>query len=205
MTTANDSVTTGTTGTAVATHLVSAKEYQVVMTANAEGHILGSLPTYSVWSGAITAAANKIYLHLFNASGSGKIVKLRKVFIQPSQAVNALAAQTWRFSKTNAVGTTGNTGLTIRAHDTNNAAVPAQVTAAHSATAGATTNFDYFELPLSTEETLPAVGITPYWNLLPVDGDYVQDYVLREGEGFKVTNVTGGSYAWTVLAVFSIE
>ena len=204
MTKANASATLGT-GDVVATHLVDSKEHQVFMQANAEGHILGSLPTYSVWTGAIAAAANKIYLHLFNAAGSGSIVKVRKVFIQPSQAVNALAAQTWRFSKTNAVGTTGNTALTIRAHDSTFPAVPSQVTAAHSATAGATTDFDYFEIPLSTEETLPAVGLTPYFNLLPVDGDFVSDYVLREGQGLKVTNVTGGSYAWTVLAVFTIE
>jgi hypothetical protein len=201
----NDSITTGTTGTAVATHLVSAKEYQVVMQANAEGHIMGSIPTYSAWSTALASAANKVYMHLFNAAGSTSIVKVRKLFIQPSQAVNALAAQNWRLSKTSAVGTTGNTAITIRAHDSTAPAVPAAVTAAHSFTAGGTDAFTYWEMPLSVEETLPGVHLQPYFNILPVDGDFVGDYILRAGEGLKLTNVTGGAYTYSVLAVLTIE
>lgn len=206
MTQANDSVlVTPGSGATIATHLINGKEYQVVLEANELGHIIGTNETYSAWSGVIAAAANKVYMHIFNASGSGKIVKVRKVFVQPSQAVNALAAQTWRFEQTSALGTTGNTAITIRKHDSASTAVPAQITAAHSFTAGGTSTFTYFELPISTEETLPAVGLVPYFNLLPVDGDRVQDYILREGEGFKVTNVTGGSYSYSVLAVFAIE
>jgi hypothetical protein len=176
-----------------------------VMRANASGHIIGTIPTYTVFTGSIAAAANKIYLHIFNASGSGKIVKIRKCFIQPSLAVNALAAQTWRTSKTSAVGTTGNTALTIRQHDSTDPAVPAQITAAHSATAGATTTFDYFEIPIDVEETRPGVHLVAFWDILPLNGEEVGDYILREGEGFKVTNVTGGAYNWSVLCVFSIE
>lgn len=202
----NDSIdVTPGTGATVATHLASSKEYQVVMLANPAGHIIGSVPTYSAWSGAVTAAANVPYLHVFNATGSGKIVKMRKVFIQPSQAVNALAAQTWRVAKTSAVGTTGNTAITIQKADSADAAVPAQITAARSYTAGGTQAFTYFEIPISVEETLPSVGLVPYFNILPNDGDLVSDYVLREGEGLVVQNITGGSYSWSVLGIFSIE
>lgn len=203
----NDSVDiTAGTGTTIATHLVSSKEYQLVMLANPTGHIVGSVPTYSAWSGAVTpGAANVPFLHVFNATGSGKIVKMRKVFIQPSQAVNALTAQTWRVAKTSAVGTTGNTAVTIQKHDSADASVPAQITAARSYTAGGTQTFTYFELPVSVEETLPAVAVSPYFNILPNDGDIVSDYILREGEGLVVQNLTGGSYSWSVLGVFSIE
>lgn len=202
----NDSIdVTPGTGATVATQVVSSKEYQVVMLANPAGHIIGSVPTYSAWSGAVTAAANVPYLHVFNASGSGKIVKMRKVFIQPSQAVNALTAQTWRVAKTSAVGTTGNTAITIQKADSADAAVPAQITAARSYTAGGTQTFTYFEIPISVEETLPAVAVAPFFNVLPNDGDLVSDYVLREGEGLVVQNLTGGSYSWSVLGIFSIE
>lgn len=204
MTKPNASATTPA-GDVIATHLADGKETQAVIAVNENGEIIGTIPTYSAWSGVIAAAANKVYMHLFNAAGSGKTVKIRKVFIQPSQAVNALAAQTWRVARTSAVGTTGNTALTIRPHDSANAAVPAQVTAAHSATAGATEAFTFFEIPISVEETLPAVGLVPWFNLLPVDGDRVQDYNLNEGEGLVVKNVTGGSYSYSVLIVFSIE
>jgi hypothetical protein len=203
---ANDSIlVTPGSGASVATHAVGGKEYQAVVQANAQGHILGSIPTYSVWSGVIAAAANKIYTHVFNAAGSGVIVKVRKCFLQPSLATTALTAQTWRVSRTNAIGTTGNTALTIRRHDETDPAVPAQVTAAHSATAGATTLFDWFELPVDVEETRPGVYLQAAMDILPLLGDYVGDYVLREGQGFKVTNVTGGAYSWSVLTVLTIE
>lgn len=206
MTQPNDSITvTPGTGATVATHLVGGKEYQAVVEVNELGHIIGTSQTYSAWSGVIAAAANKVYMHIFNAAGSGVVVKVRKVFIQPSMAVNALGAQTWRFSQTSAVGTTGNTAITIQKHDSNSSAVPAQVTAAHSFTAGGTDAFTYFEIPISVEETLPSVAVVPYFNLLPIDGDRVQDYVINPGQGFKVTNITGGSYSYSVLAVFSIE
>lgn len=206
MTQPNDSITvTPGTGATVATHLVNSKEYQAVMVANEQGHIMGSLPTYSGWSGVIAAAANKVYFHLFNAAGSASIVKVRKMFIQPSGAANALASQTWRLSKTSAVGTTGNTAITIRAHDSTAPAVPAAVTAASSFTAGGTDAFVYWEAPFSTEETQAGVHLQAYMNILPVDGDFVGDYVLRAGEGLKLTNITGGSYSYSVLTILTIE
>jgi hypothetical protein len=201
---ANDSVTvTPGAGATIATHLANGKEYQVVMTANPDGHLMGSIPTYSAWSGVVAvAAANTVLWHLFNASGSGKILKVRKIFIQPSQAVNALAAQTFRIAKTSAVGTTGNTAITIQKHDSADAALPAQVTCARSYTAGGTEAFTFFEIPISVEETLPAVGLVPYFNLLPTDGEAVTDIILREGEGLAVKDVTGGAYSFSVLGTF---
>jgi hypothetical protein len=201
---ANDSVTvTPGTGATIATHLAASKEYQVFMQANPDGHILGSLPTYSAWSTVLAASANLVYWHLFNATGSGKVVKVRKIFIQPSQAVNALAAQTWRVAKTSAVGTTGNTAITVNKHDSADATLPAGVTVARSYTAGGTESATLFELPISVEETLPAVGLVPYFNILPTDGEAVTDIVVREGEGLAVKNVTGGAYSWSVLGTFT--
>jgi hypothetical protein len=105
---ANDSINvTPGAGASVATQLVNGKEYQVVVTANPNGQLIGDIPTYSIWSGNITAAANKVYMHIFNASGSGKIIKIRKVFIQPSQSAVVGVSQQWRFSRTSSVGTTG--------------------------------------------------------------------------------------------------
>jgi hypothetical protein len=203
---ANDSITvTPGSGATVATHLVNGKEHQVVILANSGGQIVGDAPTYTAWSGAVTASANAVYMHVFNASGSGKIIKVRKMFIQPSQAAVVGVSQTWRVSQTSAVGTTGNTAITIRAHDSTDAALPAQITAARAFTAGGTDAFTYFEIGLNPEETFPAVGLMPFFNILPVDGDYVSDYVLNEGQGLKLTNITGLSYSYSVLCVFSVE
>jgi len=206
MASANNSVPiTPGVGAPIATQAVGGKEYQAVMLANPLGSLIGDIPTYSAWSGVVAASANLPYLHVFNAAGSGRVVKMRKVFVQPSMAVNALAAQTWRVAKTSTVGGTGNTAISIRQHDSASLSVPAQITAGRSYTAGGTQAFTYFELPVSVEETQPGVGVVPYFNILPNDGDTVSDYILREGEGLVVQNVTGGSYSWSVLGVFSIE
>jgi hypothetical protein len=205
---ANDSIdVTPGTGATVATHLVGGKERQVMMLANPAGSLIGDIPTYSAWSTAIASTANLVYMHVFNAAGSGVVVKMRKVFLQPSQAVvTAPAPHTWRIAKTSAVGTTGNTAITIRAHDSANPAVPAQVTAARSYTAGGTQTFSYFEVPIATEETASGNGLATFTNILPNDGDMVSDYILREGEGLAVQVVTAAAaYTWSVLAVFSIE
>jgi len=205
---ANDSVTiTPGSGATIATHLAGGKEHQVVMLANPVGSLIGDIPTYSAWSTAIASTANLVYMHVFNAVGSGRIVKMRKVFLQPSQAiVTAPAPHTWRVAKTSAVGTTGNTALTIRAHDSVNPAVPAQVTAARSYSAGGTQAFTYFEVSIATEETAAGNGLAGLINILPNDGDMVSDYILREGEGLAIQVVTAAAaYTWSVLAVFSIE
>ena len=204
----NDSVDiTAGTGTTIATHAVSSKEYQVVMLANPTGHVIGSVPTYSAWSTAIASSVNLVYMHVFNATGSGKVVKMRKVFLQPSQAIVAAPApHTWRIAKTSAVGTTGNTAITIRNNDSADPAVPAQITAARSYTAGGTQTFTFFEVSVSTEETAAGNGLAGLVNILPNDGDIVSDYILREGEGLAVQVVTAAAaYTWSVLAVFSIE
>ena len=204
----NDSIdVTPGTGATVATHTVSSKEYQVVMLANPTGHVMGSVPTYSAWSTAIASTVNLVYLHVFNATGSGKVVKMRKVFLQPSQAiVAATAPHTWRIAKTSAVGTTGNTAITIQKHDSTDPAVPAQITAARSYTAGGTQTFTYFEVSIATEETAAGNGLAPMFNILPNDGDVVSDYIIREGEGLAVQVVTAAAaYTWSVLGVFSIE
>jgi hypothetical protein len=205
---ANDSIdVTPGAGASVATHLVGGKEHQVMMLANPAGSLIGDIPTYSAWSTAIASSANLVYMHVFNAVGSGAVVKMRKVFLQPSQAVvTAPAPHTWRVAKTSAVGAAGNTAITIRAHDSANPAVPAQVTAARSYTTGGTQTFTYFEVPIATEETASGNGLATFTNILPNDGDMVSDYILREGEGLAVQVVTAAAaYTWSVLAVFSIE
>jgi hypothetical protein len=205
---ANDSVDiTPGSGATIATHLAGGKEHQVVMLANPVGSLIGDIPTYSAWSTAIASTANLVYMHVFNAVGSGKIVKMRKVFLQPSQAiVTAPAPHTWRIAKTSAVGTTGNVAITIRPHDSLNPAVPAQVTAGRSYTAGGTQAFTYFDVAVSTEETAAGNGLVGLVNILPNDGDMVSDYILREGEGLAVQVVTAAAaYTWSVLAIMSIE
>ena len=64
---------TAGSGTTIATSTVGSKLHQVVMQADASGHIAGSLPTYFYCSPPSAVGANKLHLDLFNATGSWKI------------------------------------------------------------------------------------------------------------------------------------
>jgi hypothetical protein len=78
-----DSITiTPGAGATVATETVNAKEYQVVMRAAHNGHILKTLETYYYWSGINVGAQNKIHLDLFNAAASGKLIRVRGLYLQ---------------------------------------------------------------------------------------------------------------------------
>lgn len=201
---ANDSITvTPGAGVLVATQLINGKEYQVLVEANANGQLVGDIPTYSAYTGNVTGAANRPYMHIFNAAGSGKTVKVKKLFIQPQGTAVTGVSQTWRLALTSTAGT--GTAATIRLHDSTYPAVPAQVTAAHSHSVAPTETYTWWEMQMNPEETLSFWGATSFYNLLPVEGDLVTDYVINPGEGLLLKNVTGLAAVYSCLAVFSIE
>jgi hypothetical protein len=204
MTQANDSITvTPGTGATVATHLVNGKEHEVVMVAHSSGHIHGTIPTYSWWRTFTVGAASQRTLDIFNASGSGKIVKLRKLFLYHDGSVQTGVPHIFSLIRTSTVGT-GGTVLTGAKQDSNDAAIPAQITARMNATGGATEGVTVFGIVVDTEETRPATGIAPMINWMP-EGDDVGDLVLREGEGALVKQITSSTVGiWGCLIVASI-
>lgn len=204
---ANDSIeVTPGAGALIATQLINGKEYQAIIMANPKGQVIGDIPTYSAWSGTVTASANAVYMHVFNGVGSGRTVTIRKVFIQPSQVATTITtAQVWRVAKTSSVGTTSAVTITPRAHDSTNPAIPSQVVFQRGYSAGGTQAWTWFDLPVDVEETRAGIGMLSYFNILPVDGERTSDFALSEGEGLVVQNLTGSSYSWSVLCVFSVE
>lgn len=204
MTLANDSIlVTPGSGATVATHTVSSKEHQVVMIAGPTGHLYDTLPTYYFWSGFVAGAANRKHLEIFNATGSGVIVKIRKIYIQSNMVAGTHVGQQWDFDKSSAVGT-GGTAITGRAADSTNAAISASVTCRAGPTGGATKNFTLWSAGLDAEETRPAAGLLGMINWVP-EGQNVQEIVLNENEGFYVIQITNSTATtWGVLFVVSI-
>lgn len=205
MTLPNDSIlVTPGSGATVATHLVGGKEHQVVMVANASGHLQDTLPTYYWWSGWNVGAANKIHLEVFNAAGSGKTVKIRKLFIQCNLAAITGVGHVFDVDLTSAVGT-GGTPITGRPADPLNDAIPAQITARHAPSGGATKDFTFFSAGLDPEETRPGSALAGMINWIP-EGPNIQEIAVREGDGLRVIQITNNTAAtWGVLAVGSIE
>jgi hypothetical protein len=202
----NDSVTvTPGAGATIATQLAGGKEHQVMMLANSRGHIDGSAAAFTCYSGQVAAAASKPYMHVFNATGSGVVLVLRKLFIQPNMAVTALAAQQWSVRRTSALGTTGAVAVTPVKHSTLDANLSASVTVQHSYTAGGTVAATFFDMFVSVEETFPGVHMAPFYNILPTDGPRIGDYEIQPGEGISLVNVTGGVATYGAVAVFTVE
>lgn len=201
---ANDSITvTPGTGAAVATHLVNSKEYQVIMVADENGQIEGSNPRYRAIFPSQAVGANKVYCDLFNATGSGKIMKVLSVFAYADNdtAVTGTLGVEIALTRTTAVGTGGtaavNDGTTLTAPtitrlDTADAVVPTQVTARSSPTAGATAGAYIGSRWIFTEETNAASAIagTAGAELIRNDGSKL---IVRENSGIRIVQGTVAS------------
>jgi hypothetical protein len=174
-----------------------------VIPLHSSGHMKGTIPTYSYWRPYTAGAANQRIIDLFNASGSGKKVKIRKLFLHHNQATVVGVPVLFDVIHTTAVGT-GGTTITGRLNDTNDAAIPAQITCRHSATGGATESYVRFGIAIHTEETIAATAIAPMINWL-AEGEDIGDIVLNEGEGILVKQITSTTVGvWGCWLVVSI-
>lgn len=220
MTQANDSVlVTPGSGTSIATHLIASKEHQVVVQADASGHLHGTLPTYLYTTPNVAVGASKLFLDLFNAAGSGKIIDIRGIWIVPKTDVAAtgLVAVRVDLYRTSAVGTGGTAhsyksptpdvaGGNISPMDTVNAALPAQITARWLPTAGATiAEWMIATYSLGEEASTSLAYLSQYQNILP-DMKIGQKFALNEGQGILLkqgTVASAGSLGF--LIAFTVE
>jgi len=167
-----------------------------------------ALPTYYAWSGAQAFAANKHFLSIFNVAGSGKVVRLKKIFVVNLQ-IGAVTGVLFQFDFRRTTAQSAGSAITAISMDTQDA-VPAQSVVAIAAGATITNSSLLFSQIFSNEENVAAqtnnapmtqAGIS--W--LP-EGTEIKELVLRPGEGLTVQNITAttvGSYG--VLFVFTVE
>ena len=208
MTLANDSIlVTPGSGATVATHTAGGKEHQAIVIADASGQLIGSKPTFTVASqnSANVAAARTTHFDLFNASGSGVILRVQSVLIIPTLAAVTGVGLTWEIIRTNTVGT-GGTVRTPVTLDTANAALPGTVTARSKPTAGAATLATLFYPNGSSEETTPYAGLASILNNIPELREEAQPIVLREGQGLKVDQTTNSAVGSSnIVITFTVE
>jgi hypothetical protein len=197
VTLANDSIlVTPGSGATVATHTVNSKEHQVVVIADESGHMAGSLPTYGLITPPIAAGIDKLYLDLFNASGSGKVIDVRGIWLIPKLDAAVTGALAIRIDayRTSAVGTGGTAlaadsatrdvaGGSIWKFDEDNAALPAQITARNSPTGGATISRWMFPSNVAPEESNTSMGYLTQWQNLVPAFMFGQKLAFREGQG----------------------
>ena len=207
---ANDSVlVTPGSGATIATHLANSKEHQVVVLADAGGHLLNSKDTYIVRTGNTihVAAARTTLFDIFNASGSGKIMRVTGVYIIPALVAVTGVGQTYEVIRTSAVGT-GGTTITPVSFDSANPAVPAQITA-RAKPAGATTSATLQLINGSSEETNPYAAMASVLNHVPMGGMLAPGevgWVIREGQGLKIDQTTNSAVGnVNIQIVFTLE
>jgi hypothetical protein len=192
----NDSITvTPGTGATVATQLVSAKEYQVIMLAYPDGHIQGSLPQYRLICPSQAVGANKVFVDLFNATGSGVSLRVLSAYcyVDNDTAVTGTLGVEVNLTRTTAVGTGGTaattngtslTAITLSTMDTANAALSASITARSSPTGGATAGALVGQRWVFTEETSAPSGIAG-----TLGAEFVRnegaDLIVRENSGLR--------------------
>lgn len=177
------------------------------------------IPTY-VWTTPNSSAdASDDYLDLFNATGSGKIVRVIAAYALgniDTVTTDSIAIRVDAF-RTSAVGTGGTAfnydsasstaaGGAVNPVDTANDALPSEITGRHLPTGGATKDQFLGHRFTSPDETSPSMGyFTAFQNILP-SGVFGQLWTFREDEGLVITNASTeppGAVAFSV--VFTVE
>jgi hypothetical protein len=214
MTQANDSIlVTPGSGATVATHSAASKEHQVVMLAEATGHILGSRPHYfyNIASQVHVNSANTIHWDLFNADAA-LLVRVFGIWQIPNitTAVTGVVFD-WKLARTTSVGTTG-TAQTAWLADLSQTALDADITCRSKPGGGAAEGVILRNYSLSSEETnaatimvasLGGLQLVPP-ELLPPHSEH--GILLRQDQGLRCVQITAsaaGNTGW--LLGFTVE
>lgn len=169
---------------------------------------LSAAETWVAYADAVAFASAKHHISIHNATGSGVIAKLRKLFainLQTATVTGVVGRFDW---KDFTAAHTGGTAITPRAMDSTNAALPAGLTVKTNATVTpVNTRFPW--ITSSEEETAVVALSKAIWqqsiNIL-MESPESQEETLREGEGRTMQQVgtsTVGSFGW--ILVFTVE
>jgi hypothetical protein len=169
--------------------------------------------TYTAYAPGITlSTALKGMLSLFNASGSGVVLKIYRIWVLNAQATGAAGVLgTFQIRRIRAQTTTGTATVTPVKHDTLSATLPAQVTAVSGGTA-VTTDLELRRFFYVSDE--PAVNTAVQWEDLQMfvplslvwDAGYgdsnVEPLTANEGQGFAVVHTGTASAAGNADIIF---
>lgn len=212
MSLAGDSIlVTPGSGATVATHTVSSKEHQVIMAADATGHLVGTKPTffYVIPSQVHVAAASTVHWDMFNADATGVLIRVLSIRQIPNitTAVTGIVFD-WLLERTTSVGTTGTT-ITAWLADTSQTALDADVTCRSKPGGGATQSTDLFAYSLSSEESNAATQLIASqgglelvpWPLAAPYNFGAHGILLRQDQGLRCnqnTNSSAGNTGWII-------
>ncbi len=210
----NDSIlVTPGVGATVATHIISAKEYQVIVLADEFGQILGSRDTYwyDLPEQVHVAAASTIHFDIFNAHAT-LLVRVVSIRQRPSITIGVTGvAFSWTFQRTTSVGT-GGSEQTAKLADLSQTALDAAITCRSKPGGGAGAGVLLKNYSIHSEETnvgtiaIASAGgleLVPQ-TLAPPNNEH--GILLRQNQGLSVTQTTNsaaGNTGWIII--FTVE
>lgn len=229
----NTTLNTGSGGDVIASDDISGVKYQRIKIVHGnDGFSFGdvsstnpfpvtqgyntSVQAYSLFVPSQAVGSNKVFFDLFNATSSGKVMRIRSIraFIDTDTAVTGTLGVELILTRTTAVGTggtahtengTSTTAIAISELDSDNSALPAQVTARAAPSGGATGGAVINNQWVFTEETNAGSQFGPREFLWPYLGS-VQPLTVRENSGIRVLQgsvASVGNIGFNVL--FTLE
>lgn len=155
--------------------------------------------TYRAVITGATFASNKSMLTLFNGSGSGRILRVKRVWFLNNQTVAVTGVLT-TMELRRISASSGGTAASVVKHDTASESMPAQVTTTTGATDTLTGDPAYMRFMWSNDEPASGALTNDESECIPLlatvfdatgDSD-LEPIVLREGQGLSVRH-TGSS------------
>jgi hypothetical protein len=156
----------------------------------------------------VTFGNNKSMAGLFNGSGSGRVLRVKRVWILNNQTTAVTGVLT-TFSMRRSTAQSAGTTVTPVKHDTTSASLPSQVLCAHGATVTSATTDALRNWVWSNDEPSASSGTSDefqclvplncVWDAATGDAD-LEPLVLREGQGLDIRH--SGSSTVGVADVF---
>lgn len=152
--------------------------------------------TFTLSGIGVTFGNAKHMLSIFNGSGSGRVLRVKRIWMLNNQTAAVVGVlTTMAIRRTSAQS--GGTAITPTKHDTANSSLPAQVLAAAGATVTNTADVEFRKWMWSNDEPAASSAVSDELEcLVPLNcvwdstGDAdIEPIVLREGQGLTVQHV----------------
>lgn len=164
--------------------------------------------TFTAGGIGVTFGNAKHMLSLFNGSGSGRILRVKRIWVLNNQTAGVTGVlTTWAIRRTSAQSS--GTSVTPTKHDTSSSALVAQVLCATGATVTNTGDVQLRTFVWSNDEPSASTGTSDefeclvplncQWDSATGDTD-IEPIVLREGQGVTVQH--SGSSAVGIADIF---
>lgn len=152
--------------------------------------------TFTAAAIGVTFGNGKHMLALFNGAGSGRVLRVKRVYMLNNQTAAVTGVMTTMAMRRTSAQS-GGTSVTPNKHDTANASLPAQVLCAAGATITNTADLELRRWMWSNDEPVTGAAtidefecVVPMmcvWDSATGDPD-LEPIVLREGQGLTIQN-----------------